>query len=58
MLSHLFFHLFVICFWVCLEPNCEGFDWLRASGCKRDGVFGPEEVCAQRSCSTQLHVSH
>lgn len=45
-------------FWIGSEPHCEGSDWLRAAGCHGNGVFGPEEICAQRSCSTQLHVSH
>lgn len=45
-------------FWIGLEPYREGSDWLRAAGCHGNGVFGPEEICAQRSCSTQLHVSH
>lgn len=49
---------FLICFGLALEPNCEGSDRLRAAGCHGNGVFGPEEICAQRSCSTQLHVSH
>lgn len=48
----------LICFGLALEPYCEGSDRLRASGCHGNGVFGPEEICAQRSCSTQLHVSH
>lgn len=50
---------FLLCvFRICLEPHCERFDRLRAAGCQGDGVFGSEEVCAQRSRSTQLHVSH
>ncbi len=43
---------------ICLEPYRKGSDWLRAAGCQGDGVFSPEKVCAQRSRSTQLHVSH
>lgn len=49
---------FLISFGLALEPYCEGSDRLRAAGCHGNGVFGPEEICAQRSCSTQLHVSH
>lgn len=55
-ISHSVFFLYV--FWNCLEPHRERFDRLRAAGCQGDGVFGSEEVCAQRSRSTQLHVSH
>lgn len=43
---------------ISLEPHCEGSDWLWAAGCQGDGVFGSEEVCAQRPCSAQLHVSN
>lgn len=43
---------------MCSEPHRKGSDWLRAAGYQGDGVFGSEEVCAQRSRSTQLHVSH
>lgn len=39
------------------ESHSEGPDWLRASGRQGNGVLGTEEVCAQRSGSTQLHVS-
>lgn len=47
----------VVCSWISLEPHCKGSDWLWAASCQGDGVFGPEEVCAQRSRCTQLHVS-
>lgn len=40
-----------------LEPHGEGLDWLWPPGDKGDGVPGAEEVCAQRSGSTELHVS-
>lgn len=39
------------------EPHSERPDRLWASGCQRNGVFSPEEVCPQRPGCTQLHVS-
>lgn len=41
----------------CSESHSEGSDWLWASGCQRNGVSRKQEVCAQRPCGTQLHVS-